>query len=34
MNTTVDWVQLTIVVVIFGAVTVMGFMAVPLAAQR
>ncbi len=27
MNTTVDWVQLTIVVVIFGGVTVMGFMA-------
>ncbi|MGW1341159.1 monocarboxylate uptake permease MctP [Kribbella sp. NPDC002412] len=27
MNHTVDWVQLTIVVVIFGAVTAMGFMA-------
>ena len=27
MNTSVNWVQLIIVVVIFGAVTVMGFMA-------
>ena len=27
MNTKVDWVQLSIVVVIFGAVTAMGFMA-------